>query len=87
MKPSGPSLWRALTTSAEVAEAVEYCDLSTEALGYLWDQLKVHLEWLRSCGLGSPGLDNIRSHIGYTLPCDRRNRVPYWVFEHLTRES
>ena len=33
MKPSGPSLWRALTTSAEVADAVEYCDLSTEALG------------------------------------------------------
>ena len=26
-------------------------------------------------------------HIGYTLPCDRRDRVPYWVFEHLTRES
>ena len=32
-------------------------------------------------------MDNIRSHIGYTLPCDRRNRVPYWVFEQLTRES
>ena len=36
---------------------------------------------------GFPGLDNIRSHIGYTLPCDRMNRVPYWVFEHLTKES
>ena len=38
-----------------------------DELGRLRDQLKVHLEWLRSCGLGSPGLDNIRSHIGYTL--------------------
>ena len=61
--------------------------ISIRGLGYFWDKLKVHLEWLRSCGLGSPGLDNIRSHIGYTLPCDRMNRVPYWVFEHLTKES
>ena len=32
-------------------------------------------------------MDNIRSHIDYTLPYDRRNRVPHWVFEHLTRDS
>ena len=36
---------------------------------------------------GFPGLDNIRSHSDYTLSYDRRNRVPHWVFEHLTRES
>jgi len=36
---------------------------------------------------GFPGLDNIRSHSDYVLSYDRRNRVPHWVFEHLTRES
>jgi len=36
---------------------------------------------------GFPGLDNIRSHSDYILSYDRRNRVPHWVFEHLTRES
>ena len=34
---------------------------------------------------GFPGLDNIRSHSDYVLSYDRRNRVPHWVFEHLTR--
>jgi len=36
---------------------------------------------------GFPGLDNIRSHKDYIVSYDRRNRVPHWVFEHLTRES
>jgi len=36
---------------------------------------------------GFPGLDNIRSHRDYVLSYDRRNRVPHWVFEHLTKES
>jgi len=36
---------------------------------------------------GFPGLDNIRSHSDYVLSYDRRNRVPHWVFEHLTKES
>lgn len=36
---------------------------------------------------GFPGLDNIRSHSDFVLSYDRRNRVPHWVFEHLTRES
>merc|ERR1719357_822795 len=36
---------------------------------------------------GFPGLDNIRSHSDYVLSYDRRNRVPHWVFEHLTRDS
>ena len=34
---------------------------------------------------GFPGLDNIRSHSDFVLSYDRRNRVPHWVFEHLTR--
>ena len=36
---------------------------------------------------GFPGLDNIRSHSDYVLSYDRRNRVPHWVFEHLTRHN
>ncbi|EDW62112.1 endonuclease G, mitochondrial isoform X1 [Drosophila virilis] len=36
---------------------------------------------------GFPGLDNVRSHSDYVLSYDRRNRVPHWVFEHLTAES
>jgi len=36
---------------------------------------------------GFPGLDTIRSHSDYVLSYDRRNRVPHWVFEHLTKES
>jgi len=36
---------------------------------------------------GFPGLDNIRSHKDYIMSYDRRNKVPHWVFEHLTRES
>jgi len=36
---------------------------------------------------GFPGLDNIRSHKDYVISYDRRNRVPNWVFEHLTKES
>jgi len=36
---------------------------------------------------GFPGLDNIRSQKDYILSYDRRNKVPHWVFEHLTRES
>ncbi|KAH8275379.1 endonuclease G, mitochondrial [Drosophila bipectinata] len=36
---------------------------------------------------GFPGLDNVRSHSDYVLSYDRRNRVPHWVFEHLTPDS
>jgi len=36
---------------------------------------------------GFPGLDHVRSHSDYVLSYDRRNRVPHWVFEHLTKES
>ena len=36
---------------------------------------------------GFPGLDNIRSHANYVLSYDRRNRLPHWVFEHLTQEG
>jgi len=36
---------------------------------------------------GFPGLDNIRSRRDYVVSYDRRNRIPHWVFEHITRES
>nr|CAD7587987.1 unnamed protein product [Timema genevievae] len=36
---------------------------------------------------GFPGLENVRSFDDYVLSYDRRNRVAYWVFEHLTKES
>ncbi|BFG03172.1 endonuclease G mitochondrial [Drosophila madeirensis] len=36
---------------------------------------------------GFPGLDHVRSHSDYVLSYDRRNRIPHWVFEHLTAES
>lgn len=36
---------------------------------------------------GFPGLDNVRSHSDYILSYDRRNKVPHWVFEHLTKDS
>jgi endonuclease G len=36
---------------------------------------------------GFPGLDTVRSHSDYVLSYDRRNRVPHWVFEHITKES
>merc|ERR1711892_184779 len=36
---------------------------------------------------GFPGLDNIRSHKDYIMSYDRRNRIPHWVFEHLTKDS
>ena len=36
---------------------------------------------------GFPGLDHIRSQQDYILSYDRRNRVPHWVFEHLTPAS
>ncbi|PNF21902.1 Endonuclease G, mitochondrial [Cryptotermes secundus] len=36
---------------------------------------------------GFPGLDTVRSFDDYVLSYDRRNRVPHWVFEHLTKES
>ncbi|XP_059055944.1 endonuclease G, mitochondrial [Achroia grisella] len=34
---------------------------------------------------GFPGLDNIHSYDDYVLSYDQRNRVPHWVFEHLTK--
>ncbi|XP_017463560.1 PREDICTED: endonuclease G, mitochondrial-like, partial [Rhagoletis zephyria] len=36
---------------------------------------------------GFPGLDHVRSYSDFVLSYDRRNRVPHWVFEHLTPES
>uniref|UniRef100_A0A1A9W9F9 Endonuclease n=1 Tax=Glossina brevipalpis TaxID=37001 RepID=A0A1A9W9F9_9MUSC len=36
---------------------------------------------------GFPSLDNVRSYSDFVLSYDRRNRVPYWVFEHLTAAS
>ncbi|XP_054738374.1 endonuclease G, mitochondrial [Anastrepha obliqua] len=36
---------------------------------------------------GFPGLDHVRSYSDFVLSYDRRNRVPHWVFEHLTAES
>nr|CAD7422008.1 unnamed protein product [Timema poppensis] len=36
---------------------------------------------------GFPGLENVRSFDDFVLSYDRRNRVAYWVFEHLTKES
>lgn len=36
---------------------------------------------------GFPSLDNVRSLDDYVLAYDQRNRVAYWVFEHLTAES
>ncbi|XP_023299636.2 endonuclease G, mitochondrial [Lucilia cuprina] len=36
---------------------------------------------------GFPSLDSVRSYSDYVLSYDRRNRVPSWVFEHLTAES
>ncbi|GFQ75794.1 endonuclease G, mitochondrial, partial [Trichonephila clavata] len=35
---------------------------------------------------GFPSVDSIRSRKSYVLSYDRRNRVPNWVFEHLTPE-
>nr|XP_026495968.1 endonuclease G, mitochondrial [Vanessa tameamea] len=34
---------------------------------------------------GFPSLDNVRSYDDYVLSYDRRNRVPNWVFEHITK--
>ncbi|KAH8371355.1 hypothetical protein KR093_007064 [Drosophila rubida] len=36
---------------------------------------------------GFPGLDHVRSQSDYVLSYDRRNRVPHWVFEHLTADT
>lgn len=36
---------------------------------------------------GFPGLDHVRSYSDFVLSYDRRNRVPHWVFEHLTPAS
>ena len=36
---------------------------------------------------GFPGLDHVRSYDDFVLSYDRRNRVPHWVFEHLTKSS
>lgn len=36
---------------------------------------------------GFPSLDNVRSYSDFVLSYDRRNRVPNWVFEHLTPSS
>ena len=36
---------------------------------------------------GFPSLQNVRSMSDYVMSYDTRNRVPYWVFEHLNEES
>ena len=36
---------------------------------------------------GFPSLSNIRSKDDFVLSYDTRNRVPNWVFEHLTERS
>jgi len=36
---------------------------------------------------GFPGLDHVRAHQDYVMSYDRRNKVPHWVFEHLTKDS
>lgn len=38
---------------------------------------------------GYPNMDpdTVRSHQDYVMSYDRRNRVAYWVFEHLTKDS
>lgn len=36
---------------------------------------------------GFPSLDSVRSYSDFVLSYDRRNRVPNWVFEHITAES
>ncbi|XP_034825929.1 endonuclease G, mitochondrial [Maniola hyperantus] len=35
---------------------------------------------------GFPSLDHVRSYDDFVLSYDRRNRVPHWVFEHITKE-
>ncbi|XP_022125860.2 endonuclease G, mitochondrial [Pieris rapae] len=35
---------------------------------------------------GFPSLDNVRSYDDFVLSYDRRNRVPHWVFEHITKD-
>ena len=36
---------------------------------------------------GFPSLSNIRSLDDYVLSYDTRNRIPHWVFEHLTEQN
>ena len=36
---------------------------------------------------GFPSFNNIRSMNDYILSYDNRNKVPNWVFEHLTEET
>jgi len=36
---------------------------------------------------GFPSFENVRSFNDYVLSYDKRNRVPHWVFEHLTKHS
>ncbi|KAG0718851.1 Endonuclease G, mitochondrial [Chionoecetes opilio] len=36
---------------------------------------------------GFPGLTNVRARDDYVISYDTRNRVPYWVCEHLTPEN
>ncbi|CAD0205188.1 unnamed protein product [Chrysodeixis includens] len=35
---------------------------------------------------GFPSLDNVRSYDDFVLSYDRRNKVPNWVFEHITKD-
>ncbi|GFU24926.1 endonuclease G, mitochondrial [Nephila pilipes] len=41
---------------------------------------------LETMKFGFPSLDTIRSRKSFLLSYDRRNRVPHWVFEHLTED-
>ncbi|GFY73134.1 endonuclease G, mitochondrial [Trichonephila inaurata madagascariensis] len=40
----------------------------------------------RTMQFGFPSYDTIRSRKSYVLSYDRRNRIPHWVFEHLSAE-
>jgi len=36
---------------------------------------------------GFPSFENVRSFNDFVLSYDKRNRVPHWVFEHLTKQN
>ncbi|CAL1272930.1 unnamed protein product [Larinioides sclopetarius] len=40
----------------------------------------------RTMKFGFPGFDTIKRKKSFVLSYDRRNRVPHWVFEHLTAD-
>lgn len=44
----------------------------------------IHDHVTKTMQFGFPGFETLRSRKSYILSYDRRNRVPNWVFEHLT---